>query len=325
MVTTLTERYIAATVGNIPPASRDDVQAELEVSIADAIEARTTQGEPHETAEKAVLTGLGDPVALAAGYSDRPLHLIGPRYYLLWWRLLKLLWAIVPAVAMGGVALSGALDGTSAGGIIGSSIAAGITAALQVAFWVTLVLAILERTTGVGALPAWSVERLPEIRTKGAGRADMISSVIFLVLGVGALLWDRFRGFVVHEGDAISLLSPNLWPWWISGLIVLMAAQAAVVIAVHVVGRWNETFAMINTVIALAFATPAMALLATGELFNSEFVALILTNNGVDANSLRNLAIVTGAGLIGFPVWSIIDGWFKTVRDIRHRKSGIIN
>ena len=29
-----------------------------------------------------MLTELGDPVILAAEYADRPLHLIGPRYYL---------------------------------------------------------------------------------------------------------------------------------------------------------------------------------------------------------------------------------------------------
>lgn len=42
---------------------------------------------------------------LAAGYVDRPLQLIGPRYFLTWWRLLKLLLAIVPAVAFVGVSV----------------------------------------------------------------------------------------------------------------------------------------------------------------------------------------------------------------------------
>src|SRR5690625_6334720 len=58
---------------------QDDVRAELTTSITDAIDARTEQGEDPETAERAVLTELGDPAVLAAEYVDRPLHLIGPR------------------------------------------------------------------------------------------------------------------------------------------------------------------------------------------------------------------------------------------------------
>ena len=95
--TTLTERYITATIRSLPATAQADVRAELEASIADAVEARVEQGEPREAAEHAVLTELGDPGVLAAGYADRPLHLIGPRYFLVWWRLLKLLLWIVPA------------------------------------------------------------------------------------------------------------------------------------------------------------------------------------------------------------------------------------
>ena len=58
-----------------------------------------------------MLTELGDPDKLAAGYTDRPLYLIGPRYYLDWWRLLKLLLWIVPACAAFGVALGQTLAG----------------------------------------------------------------------------------------------------------------------------------------------------------------------------------------------------------------------
>ena len=103
---TLTERYIAATTASLPAESQQDVRAELGVSIADAVEARIEQGEDPAAAERAVLTELGDPVVLAAGYADRPLHLIGPRYYLTWWRLLKALLIIVPLCALGGVAVA---------------------------------------------------------------------------------------------------------------------------------------------------------------------------------------------------------------------------
>src|SRR5690606_23087307 len=107
------------TVRSLPPQLQAEVRDELRASIADAVDARTEQGEPLEAAERAVLSELGDPSILAAGYADRPLHLIGPKYFLTWWRLLKVLVAIVPACAFGGVVIAQALAGGGIGQIIG--------------------------------------------------------------------------------------------------------------------------------------------------------------------------------------------------------------
>ena len=105
MTDTLTTRYIDAVTRSVPERQRDDVARELAAAIADQIDARLVAGEAPGDAERIVLTELGDPERLAAGYADRPLHLIGPRYYLEWKRLLVLLLWIVPACAAGGVAI----------------------------------------------------------------------------------------------------------------------------------------------------------------------------------------------------------------------------
>lgn len=317
MTATLTERYIAAAVASIPPASRDDVQAELDVSIADAIDTRIDQGERRAVAERAVLNDLGDPGILAAGYADRPLHLIGPRFYLAWWRLLKLLWAIVPATAMGGVALGQAIAEAPIGEIMGTTIATGVSAFMHVSFWVTLVFAVMERTGNDSALPDWNVDQLPDTEPKGAGRADMIASLVFLVIGAGVLLWDQLRGLVIQGGVAFPVLDPRLWPWWITGLLILMAAKTALVIAVYLTRRWNAAFAVINTALALVFAIAVMTLLLAGTLVNPKFVTTVFTDNGVDSDTVRILAVLVGAGITGFSAWDIIDGWLKTIRGNR--------
>lgn len=41
---TLTERYISATIRSLTPEVQNDVRAELEASIADAIDAKLEQG-----------------------------------------------------------------------------------------------------------------------------------------------------------------------------------------------------------------------------------------------------------------------------------------
>ncbi len=89
--TDLIDRYVYAATRSVPERQRRDVADELRASIRDQIDDRAASGEDLRTAERAVLLELGDPDKLAAGFSDRPAYLIGPRYYFEWWRLLKLL------------------------------------------------------------------------------------------------------------------------------------------------------------------------------------------------------------------------------------------
>jgi hypothetical protein len=96
----LTDRYVDATLRRLPSDKRPDIEKELRASIADAVDARVEAGTALAEAEVAVLTELGDPARLAAGYAERPLHLIGPELFLDYTRLLRtLLVTIVPIVA----------------------------------------------------------------------------------------------------------------------------------------------------------------------------------------------------------------------------------
>lgn len=321
---TLTERYIAATIRSLPATAQADVRAELEASIADAVDARTDQGEPRETAERAVLTELGDPGVLAAGYADRPLHLIGPRYFLVWWRLLKLLLWIVPACAAFGVAIAKILEFATIGETIGAVVVVIIQVIVNVGFWTTLVFAILERTVPIPEAE-WNVDQLPENYETRAGFSEMIGSIFFLVIAGAAILWDALRGFVRVDGEALPILDPELWPWWMAALLALMVAELLLAIGVYRVGRWNAGFAVINTVLAIAFAVPALYLLASGQLVNPEFLDYLATNHADDlanANAgaaeqggvLRVISVILGVVTVGIVVWDIIDGWLKASR-----------
>ena len=199
MTSTLTDRYVDAAMRTVPEKQRPDLSAELRASIGDQIDARVDSGEPQEAAERAVLTELGDPDKLAAGYTDRPLHLIGPRYYLDWWRLLKLLMWIVPPFAAFGIALGQALSGAPFGTIIGSTIAGVIGVIVHLAFWTTLVFAVIERTAGKAgdaALAPWTLAQLPVPRESGAKLGDLIGRVVYLAVWAVAIVWDLLIGFV---------------------------------------------------------------------------------------------------------------------------------
>lgn len=326
MAATLTERYISATIKTLPPETQDDVRVELAASIADAIDARTDQGETSEQAERAVLTDLGDPAALAASYADRPLHLIGPRYYLTWRRLLKLLWIIVPVTAMAGVAIANAIADEPIGEIIGATIVVGIGAIVHVAFWTTLVFFILERT-GADTGVRWTPDSLPELQESGASRSDLVVSLVFLGLAAAALLWDRFIGFaLVAEGGvdvsaglgsqttAISVLDPALWPWWLGGALVLIGVEAGLAIAVYAGRGWRPGLAVLNTVLAIVFAAGSIYLLVTGQLLNPEFLEFTLGRADVPSDVGRILAVLLTVVIVGVAVWDIVDSWIKTRR-----------
>src|SRR5690625_6072605 len=101
---------------------RAEVRTESAASIADAIEARVSSGEDRDTAERAVLTELGDPAVLAAGYADRPLQLIGPKYYMHWWRLLKRMLVVIPPIVFVVVIIAQLIASDNIGTVISEAV-----------------------------------------------------------------------------------------------------------------------------------------------------------------------------------------------------------
>lgn len=313
MTTSLPEKYIAATVKDLPHELQVEVRPELQASIADAVEAQVEQGEDRTIAERNVLTELGDPAVLAASYADKTLQLIGPRYYLTWWCLLKRLLLIIPVAVFGVVAFAQVLASGDLGDIIGGSIGAAVTAAVHVCFWVTLVFAILERSdadTGI----TWDVDQLPEPREEHPGRPDLIASLVFLGIMVLVLLWDQIPGFIRIADQSIPILSPQLWPWAMVGLLAIIGLEIGFAILLFVKRRWNVMLAIINTALAVLFFSWVITLLVRGDLFSEAFLEFAV-DNAVSGDSLYTIAVIFGFSVAIICIWDIIDGWVKTYRD----------
>ena len=315
MTTDLTTRYIDATVRSLPGDLQRDVHEELTASIADAVEARIEQGEDPAAAERSALTELGDPAALAAGFADRPLHLLGPRYYLTWRQLLRTLLLIVPPIAMLGAGIAHAITGASVGAAIGEAIAIGIAAIVHLFFWVTLVFVILERT-GTETGTTWDVDQLPEERSSGTGRPDLIASLVLIALMLGALAWDLTRGLVVIDGSSLQALHPSLGPGGILVFTALLLLEAGLSIANFVRGRWTTAAAIINTALAVAFVSWALTLLGQDRLVNPELLEHARAS-GIDAGTSSTVGVILVVCIVGGSAWDAIDGWIKTSRDRR--------
>ncbi|GAA1942740.1 permease prefix domain 1-containing protein [Agromyces allii] len=314
-MTELTDRYLFAATRSLPAAQREDLSRDLAERIADTIDARIESGaSTPETAERDALVELGHPASLAATYSDRPLVLIGPRYFLIWKRLLLFLESFVPATVAAAAALGLVISG---GGweVIGAAIGIGINVAVQLAFWTTAVFAMIERFgTGTDAELGWTPEhlpQLPEVR-RPHRRADLIASLVWLAIAAGFLVWQQF-GVVWIDGEraAVPLLAPDLWSFWLPYVFALIALEAAFAVWIYR-SDWNWANALVNVVLNAAFAIPAVWLFVEGRLVSAEFLAVIEPH--LDADAEWVLSVIFVAGVVAACVWDSIDGIVKAAR-----------
>ncbi|PYC68506.1 hypothetical protein C7C45_18785 [Micromonospora arborensis] len=310
---TLTNRYLAATLRSVPAPRREEIASELRASIDDMIEGRTDGGQDATTAEREVLTELGNPDLLAAQYADRRLQLIGPTYYLVWLRLLKLLLSFIPALAGTVVAIVTAAEGKGFGAI-GTGIVVALHVFVHICFWLTLVFALIERSQTPVDLPEWTVDQLPDTPVhRGIPLADTIASVVFLVATIGYLPLQHYRSWVRGtDGDNIPVLDPPLWSFWLPALIVVMLGTLVFEIVKYRIGRWNWALFGTKALLNLAFSVPLVWLALSDRLLNPDLGERLSWLADADNRNLIGVAIAVGTAAI--LVWDLIDTALKTRR-----------
>lgn len=308
MTATLTQRYIAATVHSLPPSSQDDVRAELSASSRTPSRPRSENGGAAEAAERSALNELGDPALLAAGFADRPLHLIGPRYYPTWWRLLVLL-AIVPACVLGAVASASRSPGRGRARSSGSR--SRRPCRPPCISLLGLVFVILERRRRAAGLDGRQSARGARERLR-PGQPDRLAGVPRpgrrgADLGpVRRVRPDRRRDRPRAQPVPVALVDE-------AGLLALLAAEAAFAVVLFARRRWSAALAVANTAIAVLFASLALTLLGRGQLVNPEFVVLIVERTG-SPDLPRILGVLVAFSVAAIGVWDVVDGWLKARR-----------
>lgn len=319
----LTERYLAAALRGIPERQRADVEGELRSSIADAVEDRVEAGEDRATAERAVLEGLGHPAKLAAEYAGRPLYLIGPELYLVYrFLLLRLVGIVVPIVFVVLTAVE-LLGGSGYGGALLDGAGGALTIGVQLAFWVTLVFAFLERADAardardeiVGASGRWTVDMLPDPAADRVSVGDAVGEVVTVVLTVGGLLFLRNLSWVTDSAGEVPLFDAALTDTWFPVLIGILVATAVLHVLVFAVGRWAVPLAAGFTVLELAFAVPVIVLALNGTLINPAFAAEIGWPPLAERDGPVMLVVAVMTTLV--TAWEIFDAWRRSLRSPR--------
>lgn len=306
--TSYTDRYVSAVVRGVPERQRDDLENELRASLADAIDARVEAGADAKSAEYDAIVELGDPIVLTARYTGRPLHLIGPALYADWKRLLTVVELIVVPIVVAAIAIIGALRGDEIGQIVGGAIWTAFSVAVQLAFWVTVTFAIIERipSAASGRMVTWNPDMLPETSAKLTSRTEFIVETVLAVLVPVAFLLAPFVSpFTDAGGSVIPLFDPFIWT---SGVVVVLVVAALLQIgagALKLRGRWTMPLAIGMTVVDIVGAGTLIALGATDHLLNRAFFEA--AGWPVDAVGVVNVIVMfVGALAIATSTWENI-------------------
>jgi hypothetical protein len=315
VTSSLTDRYIAATLRSLPQSQRPDIERELRASIADAVDARLEAGIDAADAETQVLSGLGDPARLAATYADRPLHLIGPGLFLDYTRVLTVLLSTVPPILLVVVGMLRVLNGDPPGAVARGAIVAVLMVALHIAFWTTLVFVVVERSPAMRQKLTrhWDPRSLPEVSEQRLLSAELIGGVVVATLGISLVVLSHTVGPVTDAaGEPIGIVAEELWH---SGALYLFFLFFAASVTFHFVAvyvGWGVPYAMANALLSVLFAVPVVWLAAADRLLNDEFFTAVGWAQGSEVPTLVTTIVVVG--VISMSLANLIDGFARARR-----------
>ncbi|MFJ8066954.1 HAAS signaling domain-containing protein [Psychrobacillus sp. NPDC096426] len=285
----LIDIYIQEVTRRLPVKSRKDIALELRSTIEDMLPENYAENEVKEA-----LASLGNPALLASGYSDRPMHLIGPRYFDVYVTLLKM---IIPLVAIltlivviteNIITYNGeeAILGTMLS-VVGHGIWGIISSSIQTFFWITLVFAIVERTDASKEksplTPNWKewtpddLKSIPYIRKeKKISKADIFGSFFWIAIFV-IVYFNAFRLIGVYEKveGKLQFVIPTfnqevLHSYWLIVLFMLLV-EVAFVFNKLIAEQWTTKVAIMNTVRTVVSTIVIIIIMNDNSLINIEF------------------------------------------------------
>ncbi|MES1040129.1 HAAS signaling domain-containing protein [Peribacillus simplex] len=295
----LIELYIQEVTRRLPEKNREDIGLELQSTIADMLPENHTEQDV-----KAVLLKLGDPVTLASGYRDRPMHLIGPRYYDVYISLLKMILPIAAVISL--IALIGDnpfrdTENTVVDAIlkiIGKGIAGIISTSIQVFFWLTLSFAIVERLDTskdqsplTKDLKPWTPENLKDIPNISKIKAVPMIEVFASLLGLSvfaALYFNAANLLGVYEkrNGSLIFVTPSfnqdvLNSYW---LLVSCVVIIGVFLAIYklFLRQWTLKLAIFHAIYQMLSTLTFIIIISNPNLLNPEFIAYQKTLFSID-------------------------------------------
>ena len=305
----LIEVYIHEVTRRLSVKNREDIGLELQSTIQDMLPEEYTEEDI-----KDVLIELGNPAVLASGYNERPMHLIGPRYFDIYLSLLKMIVPIAVVIAFL-ISMAEHLGGFEKGDtvlnigliILGEGIWSIISVFINVFFWLTLTFAILERTDQskdehprTMSLKKWTPEDLKNIAYIPKNRA-ISKGYVF-----GSLLWtaiwgtiyfnaDHLAGIYENAGNGLEFILPAfnqdvLNSFWLV-IVVLIGLEIVFALTLFIKHQWTRKIAIFNVIREVIGIIVLIFLFTNSNLFNLEFLTYMSHILQVNEEQIRNFII----------------------------------
>ena len=328
----LIDIYIQEVIRLLPEKNRKDIALELRSTIEDMLPEQYSEEEV-----KSVLKDLGNPAILANGYNDRPMYLIGPRYYEMYITIIKIVLPIAAIVSFVSLLAHQIITFNSNGAVLNiilDIILYGIVAIIETCmhtfFWITIAFLIAERVDSTkGNDPVnfnfkkWSPEDLmdtPDLSKKRISDSEIVFSLFWTALWATCYFYaDHLFGVYEKGNQGLIFVTPALdqevllsyWPM----IIVVAILEVGLAIYKLIERKWTKKLALYNTVIQVVVTTIFIIILLNPNLLEIDFKVWA----GFDEQIVKGVAIVifiTGA------LWNIIDSYKNVWKQSNAKKVG---
>lgn len=289
----LIELYIKEVLRRLPEKKRKQVELDLRSTIGKML----PEGYSEQDA-KGVLSDLGHPAIMASRYAERPMHLIGPRYYDLYLELLKLILPIAVTVSAIIILIVTIASGAGEepifsiiGNLVEGIISGVINTVIQAVFWLTLVLAIVERTEHSKSqrplalnFEEWTPDDLKELperphisKEKKIPRSQIFGSLIWTAIWTTVYFnADKLLG-IYREGQrgGLEFTTPvfnqgvlvSYWPL----IILVVVLEITLAIYQWRAVQWTNKLALFNTFVQLTSVLVFVLVFTNSNLINQAF------------------------------------------------------
>ncbi|MGA3602428.1 HAAS signaling domain-containing protein [Lysinibacillus agricola] len=326
----LIEVYIQEVAQRLPEKNREDITLELRSTIEDML-----PDGYNEDDVKAVLEKLGSPVTLASGYRERPMHLIGPRYFDVYVTLLKM---ILPIAAVSSLIVMIAEYFIGYSGeeavlnvildVIGFGIWRILEIGIHVFFWLTLVFAFIERIDEgkdekplTASLKKWTPDDLKNIayipKKKEIPKFEIFGGLMWTA--IWSTLYFYANHLVgVYEGgrNGLEFVTPTFsqevllryWPI----VVIIIGLEIALSLYKLIKRQWTQRMAIFNTVLQLIGTIVFIVILLNPDVLSKDFITYMTDLFTITTNQFTTW--IVGGGIFIFMIaaaFSIFDGFRK--------------
>ncbi|KAB2329520.1 hypothetical protein F7731_21990 [Cytobacillus depressus] len=308
----LIEVYIQEVTRRLPNKTRKDIALELESTIYDMLPEDYSEKDVHRALET-----LGNPAILASKYNEKPMHLIGPKYYDVYITLLKLVMpiaAIISFIALVAVKfLSPVEDGAVLATVLDmilEGVGQIIGVMIHTFFWFTIVFAIAERVDGIkddsplsARFKPWSPDDLKHViyvpKYKAINTFELSCGLVWTAIwGTTYFYADHLLGIYENGEKGLRMVMPafnqevllSFWPF----IVLLIGVEIALAISKLINKQWTHKLATFFTIHQIASLAILVIILTTTNLFTPEF-----------SNQMGGIFTTTPAHIENFIIWGL--------------------